>query len=114
LRASLRSVLRTPSGPPCTSRGCLNMIFRIMGLTGFVGLRGCLYHDLWSLASGREVLREAHVGAKRAKHRAKRSPECADPEGGTPKLLIISILGNHLRAKDGKYNPRNSVFYRRL
>jgi hypothetical protein len=24
-------------------------------------------------------LREAHGGAKRAKHRAKRSPECADP-----------------------------------
>jgi hypothetical protein len=31
------------------------------------------------LASGSEGLREAHGGAKRAKHRAKRSPECADP-----------------------------------
>ncbi len=37
-------------------------------------------------ASGREGLREAHGGAKRAKHRAKRSPECADPNvvRGTP------------------------------
>ena len=53
-----------------------------------MGLRGCLYHDLWSLASGSEALREAHVGAKRAKHRAKRSPECADPNvvRGTPKV----------------------------
>jgi hypothetical protein len=25
--------------------------------------------------------REPHVGAKRAKHRAKRSPECGDPVG---------------------------------
>ena len=60
----------------------------ILGLTGFVGLRGCLYHDLWCLPSGREFLREAHVGAKRAKHRAKRSPECADPNvvRGTPKV----------------------------
>jgi hypothetical protein len=43
---------------------------------------------LWSLASGSEALREAHVGAKRAKHRAKRSPECADPNvvRGTPKV----------------------------
>jgi hypothetical protein len=31
------------------------------------------------LRPGREGLREAHGGAKRAKHRAKRSPECADP-----------------------------------
>jgi hypothetical protein len=30
-------------------------------------------------------VREPHVGAKRAKHRAKRSPECGDPVGGTPK-----------------------------
>jgi hypothetical protein len=30
--------------------------------------------------------REPHVGAKRAKHRAKRSPECGDPVGGTPKF----------------------------
>ena len=44
------------------------------------------------LASGREVLREAHVGAKRAKHRAKRSPECADPNvvRGTPKVSDLS------------------------
>jgi hypothetical protein len=28
--------------------------------------------------------REPHGGAKRAKHRAKRSPECGDPVGGTP------------------------------
>ena len=44
--------------------------------------------DLRLLASGREFLREAHVGAKRAKHRAKRSPECADPNvvRGTPKV----------------------------
>jgi hypothetical protein len=34
------------------------------------------------LASGPEFLREPHGGAKRAKHRAKRSPECGDPVGG--------------------------------
>jgi hypothetical protein len=37
------------------------------------------------LASVCKFLREPHVGAKRAKHRAKRSPECGDPVGGTPK-----------------------------
>ena len=42
----------------------------------------CLYF----FALGSEGLREAHGGAKRAKHRAKRSPECADPNvvRGTP------------------------------
>ncbi len=39
------------------------------------------FHFFWKkfLASGREGLREPHGGAKRAKHRAKRSPECGDP-----------------------------------
>jgi hypothetical protein len=44
---------------------------------------------LWLLASGAcPYMREAHGGAKRAKHRAKRSPECADPNvvRGTPKV----------------------------
>jgi hypothetical protein len=31
----------------------------------------------WALVA--KFLREPHVGAKRAKHRAKRSPECGDP-----------------------------------
>jgi hypothetical protein len=46
---------------------------------------------MWLLASVSKFLREAHVGAKRAKHRAKRSPECADPNvvRGTPKLLLF-------------------------
>jgi hypothetical protein len=38
-----------------------------------------------------KFLREAHGGAKRAKHRAKRSPECADPNvvRGTPKYAQL-------------------------
>jgi hypothetical protein len=59
---------------------CLNH-----GLNGFIGLAGFFYFVVF--ASGREGLREAHVGAKRAKHGAERTPECADPNvvRGTPK-----------------------------
>ena len=46
-------------------------------------------------------LREAHGGAKRAKHRAKRSPECADPKrsvGARPNLYSQS----HWQALKGR------------
>jgi hypothetical protein len=48
---------------------------------------------LWCFASMAKFLREPHVGAKRAKHRAKRSPECGDPakQGHAQILLIFNV-----------------------
>jgi hypothetical protein len=41
-----------------------------------------------------KFLREPHGGAKRAKHRAKRSPECGDPakQGHAQSLLSFIFL----------------------
>ena len=67
----------------------LKAAFRDLDVTS---IKGNLYSaallgaDRWSQPWGTPLLREAHGGAKRAKHRAKRSPECADPNvvRGTP------------------------------
>jgi hypothetical protein len=52
-------------------------------------------------------MREAHGGAKRAKHRAKRSPQCADPAKQGHAQIILSVNTtknlNKMRSKNTLY-----------
>ncbi len=71
-----------PSGQTVCRKGITTIIKSSVGATCIASPQGT---DRGSWPSGCKGLREVYGGAKRAKHRAKRSPEYTDPEGGTPK-----------------------------